>query len=220
MLFCSWVTPFINSALHRSRVRTPSTRFGLMFCQPIKFYVHLCLQNVHKHKHTHTFNSLDRCRSVETCFHFSKLLISWNMLQYICNCVVKEYNMKDYSDGEWFYGSLYSNEISRHDYHCLDNRDKLPAFSFVCRLNGLVGVWISLTGSKSLFPSTLANIPLFFFFFSVCKKRTANRGYLTFSCTRCPACHPERSLRELGEDPQHVGIWREKTRICSFRNIL
>lgn len=67
--------------------------------------------------------------------------------------------MKKYGGGMLFIGAV-CNEISGDGYHCLDNRDKLPAFSFVCRLEGLVRVWICLAGSKSLFPSTLANIPL------------------------------------------------------------
>lgn len=48
------------------------------------------------------------------------------------------------------------NEISVDSYHCLGNRDKL------CMQTERIGlgVWICLTGSKSVFPSTLANILL------------------------------------------------------------
>lgn len=94
------------------------------------------------------------------------------------------------------------NEINVDGYHCLNNRDKLPAFRFVCRLSGL---------SLDLFDSQQISVSIHIGKHSsyyVCKTRTANRGHLTFACTRCPACHHGKTMTQAQRELQHSDMKR------------
>lgn len=85
------------------------------------------------------------------CSYLFSLWHKWNKIPR-CSAVWKNRTVQRV---QTFNVGAVRNEISVH--HCLDNRDKLPAFSFVCRLKGSVLIWISL--APNLCPCMLPNIP-------------------------------------------------------------